>query len=393
MTLTVTRNLPLVSPSGNPMVVKVNTTNQYDIESNPRPFYSLFIDIISEMGSPFTTIHTDNIQPDNDGNAMFDISEIIKNQVTPSLPWPLDENSQAVKDEEAVFKFHFKIYEGYGLPFETYAPVITSDSLYAIPGGLSFDLLTEIENADSNQYSFLMANQLFLTNQPRNKRSSSKQTETLRWFNYQIEAVPAKLFVKQFSFNTEESTITELWSGTLDELSLYDFNITPDIAFSLADNTDKWEVYLTDDTLSVISEVMSYRLPDLPYKNNRVLMFQNSLGGFDSVLATGDFHSKLEREENISFQPLNTAIRKALIPTQERPKALNIFSGSIGYFSESELSWLSDLFLSEKRYMIQDDKLSNIVLRQNEQAVGSDSSPTNIEIEAILGVADFFFQD
>ncbi len=417
--ISVTRNIPLVSFSGNPMVIRVNTTNHVN-SGDPRPNYILLLSIYDEdpdIGNP-DPIHTDSIQVDNDGNGYFDISEIINPLLSPTFPWPLPVSPVVTKDTGATFEFWYTIREGYGEDFEIQPPEITSDKHYAIPGGLSDQLLSKIEDASSDQYTFLLANKLFLTNQPRSKRVTPDQPQITRFFNGPDELTDAKVIVTQHDFFTGNLSNTYIWEGTLEPFTLYNINISPGQAFTLNQNTDAWSVCVANDTYDLllsednflitdednvpiiictdynmlISELMNFRLTDLPAKNNRSLIFQNSMGGFDSVFSSGDFLGLIEAKENISFQPIKTTLRNSLLPIQERPQGTKIFSGSIGYLSNSELNWLQDLFLSEQVFLYQDNELYAAALQRDNFPMFSDNPPGSIEIKAVLGTNNFHSQ-
>jgi len=224
MAVSIERNLPAVNFSGNPMVLRVSSNN-FEDSGIPRPFFAIFCSIYLEDPSGEGTpepVHVESIQVDASGHGLFDLSDVLSGYTKPTLPFPLDFTVQAVKDEEAAVRFWIELYEGYGIPFVKQAVAINSKANYlAIPGGFSDTILQQIEEGESNQYAFLNANKLFLSNQPEYKRVANLQPETLRWFNCSGEQVSAKLICKQYSFIGEDAVTEQPWSGTLDALSLH----------------------------------------------------------------------------------------------------------------------------------------------------------------------------
>jgi surface protein len=394
MAVSIERNLPAVNFSGNPMVLRVSSNN-FEDSGIPRPFFAIFCSIYLEDPSGEGTpepVHVESIQVDASGHGLFDLSDVLSGYTKPTLPFPLDFTVQAVKDEEAAVRFWIELYEGYGIPFVKQAVAINSKANYlAIPGGFSDTILQQIEEGESNQYAFLNANKLFLSNQPEYKRVANLQPETLRWFNCSEEQVSAKLICKQYSFIGEDAVTEQLWSGTLDALSLYTFNVTPGIIFELLQNTDSWEIYITNSSDAVISEKIIYRTPDLPVPNVNHILFQNSLGGFDTLRCEGAMAIETEGNSPITYRPIVTTFRKALMPEQDRPSINESFKGSVGYLSSQELDWLTDFRLSEQRYLLRSGRLENMVLTNAAQLRTPPQPPGTFDIEALIGVSDFFF--
>jgi len=387
--ISITRDIGLVSFSGNPILLGVQSFNYLDGESNPRLFYNMFCDIFledpEEDGEPIETI---SIQPDSNGLGQFDLSGTLEKYTKPTLPFPIDELTQAVKDADAVVKFWITLYDGYGIPFVKQEPYHTSDPYYAIAGGLSDDVLIDIEENTSNGYAFMVDNKFFLTSQPDNKKTFNNQIELLRFFNSSESQITINLKVKEYLIDdsTDEQT---LWSGNLDALSLYTFNVSPGIVFSLNEKTYKWEIWLAN--IEEVSNVMSYVKSDILTGNPRQFFMQNSLGGFDSVISTGKRILTTEGETQGGYIAKTGSVRKWLEPIQERRFSKNIYRGSLGYFTNNELDWLKEFFISESKFIVQDGKLLEVTLRQNEFPGATDDPPGSIDIEAVIGSPFMFF--
>jgi len=389
--LTVTRDLPAISLSGNPMVIEVNSDN-FEDSGDPRPFYALILDLYIYQDSSYVYLTSESIQVDEDGNASFDISELINREISPSHPYnDLDETTLLVKDANAVARIAYKISEGYGIPYVIQTEEIDNADYYAIPGGFADSLLEEIEEASSDQVDYIETKKMFLTNQHDGKKVALNQFECLRWLNSSESSASIKLKVKEYLFSEDDEIETTIYSGSLDALSLYSFNVTPGVAFTPDSDTYKWEIYLTDGSDVLISEVLEYRFTEVPVTNERFILFQNSVGGFDTVRAVGDFISALEGMNSVVYLPEKTTLRNTLTPQQDRSVTRNVFKGKIGYLTNAELQWLAELFLSEQRFIIINEKAVEIAMLNSDYLNQTDQPPAEFNIEAVVGVMDKFY--
>lgn len=528
--ISVTRDIGLVSFTGNPIMLAVKSYNMVDGGGIPRLFYTIFCEIFLEDpalgGDPFDVL---SIQPDANGDGQFDLSTTLKGLCKPTLPWPITAETQAVMDSDSRVQFWYRLGDGYGAPFVKQTPQAASEACYAIPGGLSDEILQEIEEAESNTYAFLLANGIAFTSQPVHKRTMVNQPEIFRFFNPLTETIMvAQLTVKQFDFSggIHESI---LWTGMLAPLMPYTFIVTPGGAFILVENCARWDVFvrgnqiaslitkvnepftsgsdepdwdvtavgdlgtspfplplgedyfevwnydsveagsfrvkfLLDDSkhykltfdrkhngtegtmfyignsdneietfenwtyaevyvngmelnsygiyitipplmagfairnlkieevvYEQICETISYSLTDEHPTNPRCFVFQNSLGGFDTLLSVGSRTITSEGEATSGYIAKSSLVRKWLEPVQERRTSKNIYKGSLGYFTNMELNWLRELFLSEEKYLVSGNKLEHVTLRQNELPSDTDEPPGQIEIEAVIGSPLSFF--
>lgn len=524
--ISVTRDIGLVSFTGNPIMLGVKSYNHVDGSNVPRPFYTIFCQIFladpALNGDPYDTL---SIVPDANGDGQFDLSTVLKGLCKPILPWPITAETQAVLDTNARVQFWYRLADGYGVPFAVQTPQSPSNACYAIPGGLSDEILEQIDDADSNAYAFLVANQIAFTSQPARKRTTANQPEIFRFFNPSPQTIEvAQLTVKQTDFDgdTHESII---WSGMLAPLMPYTFNVTPGVSFALVQDCARWEVFIRggdieslvtahdvpfsqgsttpDWTLTItgavtrsnfpltnpyyfgannetqpaslrmvfavdgtkhykvtferkysgdygvmfnvgdldteiealpdwalaevytsgtkmndfgiyitipagvgffmrnlkieevvyedLSETLSYALTEDHPTNPRCFIFQNSLGGFDTLLSVGKRTITSEGEASSGYIAKSSTVRNWLEPLQERRASKNVYRGALGYFTNAELNWLREMFLSEEKYLVNGSRLEHVTLRQNEFPSDTDEPPGQIEIEAVIGSPLSFF--
>jgi hypothetical protein len=523
--ISITRNLGTVIFVGNPLVIPIQTDNHLS-GGVARPFYTVFCEIfLSNPALGGSPVFVDSIQVNASGKGIFDVAAILRQYAKPSLPWPVTPETQAVVDVNASVPFWLRFSDGYGLPFVKQSPVLTTDVLYAIPGGLSDSIMEQIEAADSNPTAFLQDNKIFLTSQPQGKRSKNLQPELLRFLN--LNANPLFKFylvVKQTNFSGK-TFFTVLWEGYLPYCSLITFNVTPGLVFNLVNNVVEWEVFLRGEAIDTFEEVYNYPLQtnspepnwtiendslaltgfpltvdyfgltsygdaglakilfapldpgrdyrvsfekrsnisgtslmflggydmfefevtsewtssdaiingnllntlglwvsvqandwvrlrniviedvvynvysetatykplELPTTNQRCFFFQNSLGGFDTLLSVGSRTLNSEGDAVSGYVAQSSDSRKWIEPITERRTTRSVYKGSLGYFSSEELNWLLEFFMSEKKLLEIDGKLEVVGLRSNEMLRDTDTPPGKVEIEAVLGSPLLFF--
>lgn len=384
MALTITDNLPLVSLQGNPMKVKIHTDNLFD-GINRRPFYTIILNVYSSTN---TLLRTLSEEPNNSGDAWFNLSEIFAS-LKPTITHPIANETPVVLDSTASQQFYFKLAEGYGVPYVEQAESTTSSNYYVIPGGLPDWYLKSLANGNTTFYEQLLNQNIWLTNQPDIKNVYADQPEQLHYFSVSSSNQTASLKVKRLSNLGVETTAT-LWTGTINAYSHYVFKSSP--AFCAIASTVKYTLYLevgstkiTDDAVFVIDSVKP--------ENTRYVLFRNSLGGFDCVALTGKMVTELETSTLDFVTPEISKIREALVPGQERASAIKYLTGTIGWKTPDELAWLSELLHSEdRRLVVNTTDLETIIIGAERRKIGDDTfAPKTFNIEAVIGVTDFFF--
>lgn len=391
--ISISRHIGKVSFTGNPIMLGIQTWDHLDSSSNPRPFYTLFCEIFLEApssgGAPYETL---SINPDSEGKGIFDLAPVLKDLTKPTIAWPAQTPAQAVKDTDARVAFWVRIRDGYGTPFVLKdVQISTVNPYYAIPGGLTDEVLKGIEDGTSNCEAFLSSNKIFFTSIPAKKRVYPTQTELLRFFNWIATASGANVYtlkVKQYLWDGTSTTATP-WTGTLDILSIYTFNVTPSL-LSISDNAVWWEVWIEKDG-TTISEKISYSKNEEKPTNPRLFVMRNSLAGFDTIVATGSRTITAEGSAQTGYVAQQSTVRKWLQPMQTRRTSKNVYKGSLGYFNNDELAWLREFFNSEEKYLFEKGKLEHVMLRNDDFPAETDEPPGKIEIEAVLGSPFTFF--
>ena len=383
--ITITRNLPYISPSGNPMVIKVLTDNHMS-GGVRRPFYTIFLEIYVSG----VLIRTESVEPDGGGNAEFDISEIIRGQLTPAVVKSFSGTVYTQHSSDAYVTFYCNIKEGYGAPLSKSGTLAFTGSKYAVVGGFSDSLLEQIESTGGNQYIFLDANRIFLTNQPTFKRTNANQPEFLRFLRTDEPADTYKVMLEQYGIGGNVLSLTTLETFDPSTNLVFTIDVTTGSKVTINPLAAEWAVWISNVTTNEdVTERLYYKWDERNDAHKRYVVFRNSLGGYDSVCFVGAMSTNLESEPVIGNSLIVTNLRRAIVPTKERSLTQEVLVGAIGYNSNEELKWLRDLFNSEEVWLV-GDNWERLRLRNTESLGSTDTAPGTFDVEADKGVPDFF---
>ena len=102
--------------------------------------------------------------------------------------------------------------------------------------------------------------------------------------------------------------------------------------------------------------------------------------------------NEIEVQTTTFYTPEVDQLRNALSPGQERSLGIKYLTGSVGWKSNEELDWLTELLLSEQRYILIDNLTESVIIAPERKQTGGDGNePKTMNLELIIGVPDFFF--
>lgn len=385
MALTIASNIPLFSLSGNPIKVQVNTDNLLDYGSR-RSFYNIILNVYDDSGYTPELIKSLSAEPDDDGNAWFDLASAFTD-LEPTFNEELAWDDPVQADTGAVKKFYFTLAEGYGIPYVEQSESFTSGDYYVMPGGVSDWVIRELEDTSSTWYSQISASNVWLTNRPDNKRVKVAQPEQLRFIHLGSAAQTGKLLCERL-LSTGSTELVELWEGTLQPYTAYSVLATREFC---AGSGYRYSLWMEGESASLTNRA-TFEIDNAKPDNTRFIVFRNSLGGFDCLAITGKFLTEIEVQTNEFQSPVVTQLRDALEPGQERAMGIKYLTGAIGWQSSDEMEWLTELLISETRYLQIGTRFDSVIITPGRKAIASDGSePRSIDLEMVVGVPDFFF--
>ncbi|HUW07856.1 MAG TPA: hypothetical protein VMW01_16540 [Williamwhitmania sp.] len=381
--LTVSQIIPSLSLSGNAMRIAITSDNVIDSATgNRRAFYTILLRVLLNGEE----LWVDSVEPDENGVSQFDIQSVVDAAIKPTLQYPFPAGIVS-QDTGAVGTLTFQIAEGFGIPFTISAYSNVSGTFLVIPGGCSDWYLKQLEAANSSFAQQIQSSNMFLTNSPK-RRIASDTLLIVRCINGTAGSSTVTLKGnKTLADGTTEEVI--LWTGTMLAGKLYDFDISP----AHFTNAVAYTVLLNDFNDNPLTQTLSFEVITENLLQSRSIIFRNSLGGWDTITATGQFIGELDLQRTVFNTPVVSRFRNALETGSDRALGIRYLKGNIGFMSNEELEWMQELALSEEVYMVTERGLEKVVLQTDKVVISSDDiGPKSMAIEAIVGISDFFFQ-
>lgn len=209
-----------------------------------------------------------------------------------------------------------------------------------------------VENLSETPSNFFTSN--FLTWQPQVKAVSYIQPE---WLSY-YAVVASKLKVRLY-FTDDSSSVFQI--ADLTAGNCYSFNMQMQHIFSLSpiEKYGSFDVWVEDNQGNRLTYVQRYTLAD-SYTLDDVFLFENSLGGIDTVCLQGAH----------SFVPESTysVAEYSEIYSQLDGIDIRYYGKNSGIKSKQEITWLWDFVKSKgyNRYFLDKGIIKKIVLSSSE---------------------------
>lgn len=206
----------------------------------------------------------------------------------------------------------------------------TTVSFRVIKGGIG----------DAAEVATVFLKSQFLTLQPQQKQTLTWQAEFLNY--YTQEQCRLKLQAYFADGTNEEKYIADLETGKLYTIDLSFLKINGKFEKQVG-YYDAWIENTAGNRLTYIQRYISTH----PKDNSQIYVFENTLGGLDSVCFTGLFSEKLETNGNITT--INDESSDSDIDFSV------IYEQNTGYIPTFEyIRWLRGFFLSCQRYHVTD---------------------------------------
>jgi hypothetical protein len=314
---------------------------------------------------------------DSEGKTVFDAQTALAAYVEPTLP-AVNQNTVTLAGNN--FKrFYLKYTEKYGTPPEeaTYTQV---DMNYVVLGGLS-----EEEYAANTFFSSYQATKKpFFTWSPTVKNVFKEQPEYLYFMVNSFDLTSFKAKVKVYNTDGTDETFT---FHTQTDILKYELYIIPsghdllELADIASGTVKAYEVFITDTDDNIISEVKKYKLITDYFPIKRFLMFLNSMGGFDTLSATGKGKMTIDTDEVQADKilPYNHGVSEADFEIISKIGSPSI-KVSTGYISSDYSTRLQDFVLSTVYYLFKDERYIPVnIASRNAEIFDEDDTLKSIE--------------
>ena len=296
-----------------------------------------------------------------DGIAEFDISTILQSYLEEDIPLLSLVDIQRLDSQQK--RFYVSSQEKYGYP-----PTIYSNGYrqyyYVLLGGLN-----KIEVASDDFFDkYLPEQRMFYTWQPVEKEVFVDQPEFL---TYLVNEEGLPLFQVQIRLFFSDGSIQEdnLFSVDLpgryelyrfpvgyEQLRLSDYERNSLIA--------RYEITVSDGTFIPLSQTRSYVLNRSKPEYVSYLLYLNSLGGFDTLRATGHPRNRLkvsaETLQSAERYPGLTALGERTLGVEGQAE-INTSAGFLG----SDAVALQDFALSRKVLLLRSGRLLQVTIEMN----------------------------
>lgn len=279
--------------------------------------------------------------PDKNNRAEIDIREIVHT----SLSFTLKEQTTSYVQSNLVADFTISL---------------NSDELTA-----SFRAIRAgVDRSSVDATIFLKAN--FLTWQPQVKKVTYSTPEYLTFYAVSDCVVRLKAY-----FNEGEETTSE-------EIELY--NASAGSAYTLpmeyaviAEKFDSrfpsfYDVWVEDTVGARLTYVQRYVASDILSEREHWILFENSLGGIDTIRAYGQCDFTADHTHNIAV--IDEVSTEYSVDTER------IFEKSTGYLTPQERIWLLDFLPSAQKYIFAGNALRPIVVTEDNTAYTEEDLPS-----------------
>lgn len=279
--------------------------------------------------------------PDKNNRAEIDIREIVHT----SLSFTLKEQTTSYVQSNLVADFTVSLNSG----------ELTA-SFRAIRAG--------VDRSSVDAAIFLKAN--FLTWQPQVKKVTYSTPEYLTFYAVSDCVVRLKAY-----FNEGEETTSE-------EIELY--NASAGSAYTLpmeyaviAAKFDSrfpsfYDVWVEDTVGARLTYVQRYVASDILSEREHWILFENSLGGIDTIRAYGQCDFTADHTHNIAV--IDEVSTEYSVDTER------IFEKSTGFLTPQERTWLLDFLPSAQKYIFAGNALRPIVVTEDNTAYTEEDLPS-----------------
>ncbi|GAB3790190.1 hypothetical protein GCM10028818_59950 [Spirosoma horti] len=256
---------------------------------------------------------------------------------------------------------------------------ITRPKQWVIKAGLTEEDFAGWGDAFFDQY--LTENRSFLTAQPDGKVIGSTQEEYL-YFLANQKPTPASL-IRRVEVMFEDNSIQTLDKGSLTGVSLYQVVCMPVGPKALGLDTlgkrvISYKVWLSNENKQRLSEVRSFRIDPRFRQQERLILFSNSRGGWDTLRLVG------EGSETLKTSRTSAEVERPLGAVADFPeirvvnlvgeREISVSTGWIERNAKQTLRYLDELLLSEELYVVTDKGHFPIELVTNSLLDSSDSA-------------------
>jgi len=339
---------------------------------DPVPRENLELVCITELynGSFWIKLAEDRIPPDASGDVRFLFQDLFHPELMPEYTWP--------EEREVYYSLrgnHIKRYRlTYGELYDDTVRRLSEASVYrAIIGTFDYKMIAGLNGQQYSFTDFITTYKSFLTWQPTSKKINRTQPEKLFFLVFNNVA-SLELHIKVYFTDGTDSGDQEL--VTIAGVSRYDVYELM-VGYNQIDFTkinakavSSYEIWLEDNAGNIQSQTRTYTIDPRSYRNERIFLFRNSFGGYDTLRATG------RKKHTNEYERLILEKNLANFTLQEQYQVLeqSVFSINTGWLSFAQRNWLRELLISKEVYEIIGGYKFPIILQDEKSELKDDEN-------------------
>lgn len=351
----------------------------YTVNANPanqgEPNYVLHADVRLEepkgTGNYVSKLKME-LEPDVAGEARFQLNEALRGAMRAHVP---DINETEI---QRVFNIYSRMKVFFGEKFgedPQLQSLSESSEMMAILGGIQKEYFPDIDFFNS----FLDDKNQWLTWQNKIKRVQRKQEEYLYFYVYK-NVFDLRLWTRVYYDDEEQSETWDQNFRTKAQVKEGEIYCIPVgfihggiQALDPSKPVRKYDVGLWDSDGNIIGHTRTYILDETPSPYTRYFLFQNSLGGMDTLRTTGkamkDFQGEIDIYEQIL--PVDYSIQTGQF-RKSYASFHNEMEVSTGHLTKQAADYLQELLLSKEVYEITDGIRVPIIIDTDSFRIFSD---------------------
>lgn len=198
----------------------------------------------------------------------------------------------------------------------------------------------------------------FLTWQPDNKAVLPDQPEYLFFLvNTQPAPMALRLRVEYTYTDGTKEDATRLTLNEVTPMTVYCVPVGPVVVDVVGRSKPvrSYTVWVSDGANARLSETRTYRVDSRYVAQCRYLLFDNSLGGFDTLVLRGKGAETLTTGRDVAERPTDidgqAAWAERIVTDARNDRELSVYSG---YLSQAERTWLTELGLARQIFLVSD---------------------------------------
>lgn len=204
----------------------------------------------------------------------------------------------------------------------------------------------------------------FLTWQPVNKQVTYYSPE---WITYYAPIASVMKLKAYFNDGTDQViTLGSMIAG-----NAYSANVQYAVVSGLLGQLypQHYEVYVESESGTRLSYIQRYLYSEVKSEQEQWFMFENSLGGLDTIRAYGDTDFNGEHEHKIA--------KSGDVSLEYDVDTERLYNKNTGYLNEYERKWLLDFFPSRAKYIYTAGALRAIVVSESDVKYSASDLPSS----------------